>query len=780
MLGTMVGKYRITAELGQGATGIVYEAYHDELDKRVVIKMLRSRLSANKRILQRFADEAKAAASIHHPGIVDVIDVDRHHDGRSYIVMEYLAGETLARRLRRVGQLSQSTAVSFARQAASALAAAHEKGIVHRDLKPDNIFLVSGSEVAGGERIVLLDFGNAKLMERGRALTSDGALLGTPPYMSPEQCRGAKHVDHRTDLYSLGVILFEMLSGRQPFSELTRADYISAHLYKRPPQVTLYNADVAPELADILSRLLDKDRARRVQSAGELTALLSRIEPGGDSRLGGRGDVEENRDESAETRGMGRFRDRLDRAMRPAPSATPLDEEPTRVRASDGMPAVVAPATKSALPVVPRSIQAPSPSRPYDVPPATINGSDSRPAAQVAAQSKPPPPPEHQASRPEVPAENATRSSYRAEQPLHRSGGRRQPHQVSRSRAQARPRRTPPRRESKRSSWLSLFFAVVVVAAVATFASFFAWPGAAHRNETSAANQTVTDAGDSAVATEQAVSRRSVPLTAGTLGVVHVALAGLAPMQFIGLPGGEFAMGSPTGEKGRVSDERLHLVRVAGFAIAEHEVTQRQWRAVMNRDPSDCDAGCGDDLPVQNVSWRAAVEFLNRLSKRDSVAPCYAEKGRDVVWNRSCDGYRLPTEAEWEYACRAGSGRAYSFGDDDSALGQYAWYSDNARGRVHRVASRKPNRWGLYDLHGNVLEWTWDWSAPYSGGIAVRNPSESDRATESRVLRGGSFTGGPWYLRCARRHSLRPSRHSPGTGLRAVRNHPAGAVSPPR
>src|SRR6185503_11047667 len=223
---------RIVSELGAGGMGSVFLAEHTMLGSRAAIKVLRPELSQQQHVVQRFFDEARAATRVADPGIVTVLDFGWHTNGAAYLVMEHLPGETLTRRIRRMGYLPSTQALGLLRQCAMAMAAAHARGIVHRDLKPDNIFIVPDPAVAG-ERIKVLDFGIAKLVGDGDAShggTVTGMILGTPGYMSPEQCRGAGKVDHRTDVYALGCVAFFMICGRPPFVADTPGDLIAAHL----------------------------------------------------------------------------------------------------------------------------------------------------------------------------------------------------------------------------------------------------------------------------------------------------------------------------------------------------------------------------------------------------------------------------------------------------------------------------------------------------------------------------------------------------------------------
>jgi serine/threonine protein kinase len=274
-----LGTYTVERELGRGGMGAVYTAVHSLLGRRAAVKVLLGELSRDQAAVQRFFNEARAATAIKHPSIVEIYDFGWSPDGAAYIVMELLEGESLATRLARVGRLPLDAALVVARQIATALGAAHRAGIVHRDLKPDNVFLVPDPEVVTGERVKLLDFGIAKLLTDtgGLAKTTTGAIVGTPYYMSPEQCEGSRSVDAKSDLYALGIILFQMISGRLPFEGGGLGGILGAHQFVPAPALRTVAPDAPAEVEAFVARLLSKAPAERPGSADEVAAILARL-----------------------------------------------------------------------------------------------------------------------------------------------------------------------------------------------------------------------------------------------------------------------------------------------------------------------------------------------------------------------------------------------------------------------------------------------------------------------------------------------------------------------
>jgi Protein kinase domain len=280
-VGTLVGAYRVLQKVGEGGMGGVWLVEHTVLGRRAAIKMLHPVYSARPEIVTRFFNEARAATAISDPGIVQIFDFGHHVDGAAYIVMEFLDGEPLDRRLARVGRLPVADALRLMRQVANSVGTAHARGIVHRDLKPENIFLVRDSEAAGGERAKIVDFGIAKLLGEQNIKTQTSTVIGTPTYMSPEQCRGVGQIDQRSDVYALGCVLFTLVVGRPPFDSEGAGEILAMHLREPAPAPSQRVPGIPPDVDGLVLRCMEKDPARRFSSGTELgtaiTAVLTNV-----------------------------------------------------------------------------------------------------------------------------------------------------------------------------------------------------------------------------------------------------------------------------------------------------------------------------------------------------------------------------------------------------------------------------------------------------------------------------------------------------------------------
>lgn len=272
----LLGKYRLVKKLGAGGMGAVFEAVHEQIGKHVAVKVLHQDLTQKPELVARFTREAQAAAAIGHKAIIDIYDIGNSSDGSLFLVMEFLQGQNLAQALQQAGRpLDVNHALYVACQVLSALHSAHDKGIIHRDLKPDNIFLEQTGQLYPD--VKLLDFGISKMLDEGAPedrLTRTGTIMGTPFYMAPEQARGRKELDHRVDIYAMGVILYEALLGRVPFW----ADNTFALVYEilntplTPPRVL--RPDMPEALEQIIVKALSRDANDRYQRSQEMLFAL--------------------------------------------------------------------------------------------------------------------------------------------------------------------------------------------------------------------------------------------------------------------------------------------------------------------------------------------------------------------------------------------------------------------------------------------------------------------------------------------------------------------------
>src|SRR4029079_14036555 len=274
---TLAGKYRIDARLNEGGMGTVYRGTHVLMDKTVAIKVLRPSLAADEKIVARFSREARAASRISHPNALSVTDFGEDESGQVFLVMEFLSGKTLKQAIRDDGPLSLARVVDITRQIGDALNAAHQQGVVHRDLKSDNIMLL---DTMAGDHAKVLDFGIAKINEADgnpvdTGLTAPNLVIGTPQSMSPEQCSQAGEIDSRSDIYSVGVILCEMLVGHVPFSGDSPTIVMMKHLQDPVPSVLEERSDVPPAVSRVVARAMAKLPENRYQTIHELLEDLT-------------------------------------------------------------------------------------------------------------------------------------------------------------------------------------------------------------------------------------------------------------------------------------------------------------------------------------------------------------------------------------------------------------------------------------------------------------------------------------------------------------------------
>jgi serine/threonine protein kinase len=277
---TLAGRYLVKRQIGQGGMGAVYEATHTLIGKRVAVKVLLEKYAEREGLVARLKKEAQLASSIGNEHIIDINDIGNTDDGRTFVVMEYLDGESLAECLARERELPEQRTLYIASQAASALGAAHAEGIVHRDIKPENLFLLKRKDK---DFVKVVDFGISKSLrvtggqEEAQRLTQTGMVLGTPLYMSPEQARGDEDLDHRVDIYALGVIMYEAIAGRVPFAGSNYLSVISQVLNEDPKPLRELRPDVSEELEAIIAKAMMKERTLRYDDADAMLKDITSV-----------------------------------------------------------------------------------------------------------------------------------------------------------------------------------------------------------------------------------------------------------------------------------------------------------------------------------------------------------------------------------------------------------------------------------------------------------------------------------------------------------------------
>jgi formylglycine-generating enzyme required for sulfatase activity len=639
-----IGDWELVELLGVGGFGEVWKARNPHFDGMapVALKFCLDAAARDRLLKHEAAVLNQVMRQGKHDGIVPLLHTYLGADPPC-LAYEYIDGGDLAGLIqeRRDG-LPPQQAARVIHRLAEIVGFAHrlQPAIVHRDLKPANILVKSRPD--GKVALRITDFGIGGLavqeaMTQARRGTKSGdsltaAVRGsyTPLYASPQQMRGDKP-DPRDDVYALGVIWYQLLTG-----DLTKGRPGGDAWRKR-----LADRDMTPELLALLASSYEDERADRPASAVVLA-------------------------------------EKLDALLRPLLAARQYPNvELVLGEKLDGLlrPSVIV----EALPV----------EKPRPAPP-----------------------------RPEQPRTPERVPTSPVEEPTGKKG---------------------------RVSWgcgLLLTCSLAGLGLTGAFTLMKPSPSASTMADSSLdkdgmkqARKAKADPSDAQKGGEKFVEvvKQAFKAKADNDRMIQSRKADVSNsigMKFAWCPPGTFLMGSPPSEAGRSSDETQHKVTLTkGFYLGTHEVTQNQWRAVMGNNPSIFK---GDNLPVEQVTWKECQDFCTKLGQLDGKR------------------YRLPTEAEWEYACRAGSAMAYFFGDDPKQLGDYAWYNANAERKMHEVGTRKANAWGMYDMHGNVWEWCQDWYGPYPPED-LRDPQGCNNG-DARVLRGGIWNAIPRFCRAAYRY----------------------------
>ncbi len=762
MIGKEIGGFRIISEIGRGGMGVVYRAQQLSLQREVALKTLLPRLAENRDLLERFRREAEAASRINHPNLVQIYDFGEA-EGTCYTAMELVRGEPLAQMLNRSPRLDLRTIASICRQVAEALEALHGAQIVHRDIKPSNVL------VAKDGRVKITDFGIAVLLGDGRQtrLTSTGMVMGTAEYMSPEMARG-ESVDGRSDIYSLGVLMYEALAGHPPFTAETPLGVALKHLNEPPPPVRRHRPDVPDALDSIVARCLEKAPKDRPQSAADVGKEIEQVEldlefgragtTGLTSGIGAfhfaTGELLAARETAEKEKtllqrgieALGRTVLNLPHGLREPFTREIAALAPVKLRHDEVLEQLVelrksrrdllnsAEAYRRRAEAARRdSARAFDEDRTEDV--DELVRLEKRYAEQAVDLEKEARGMDSGVARLEETFREIKPEYDRLTEHLElkKAGWLR----LRAEKARAHPLRSPMMVGS-----LTLLVLTVVIGALADWwilsrepVSFMPAPEPSRRpgriRVTPPPPVRIAVMGELVPEGWKGQKERIIVATRdGDVEKEIVYYINTVGMKFVKIPAGEFMMGS---ESGKEDEKPVHRVEIeTPFFMSAHEVQNLPL----------------DGQPRENVTWYEAREFCANMTAQEGVT------------------YRLPTEAEWEYACRAGSTTEYYWGDTPRL--DCAWYFDgySSPHGGNLVGTKLPNAWGLYDMSGNVQEWCSSLYRPYP---YQRNDGREESIRRvARVLRGGTARYQADRIRSASRQQSNPSQRSAYVGFRVV------------
>jgi formylglycine-generating enzyme required for sulfatase activity/tRNA A-37 threonylcarbamoyl transferase component Bud32 len=727
-----LGGYRLLRVLGHGGMGLVFEAEDVLLRRRVALKVMLPEVAKQPQARERFLREARAAATLSHDHIISIYHVGEDN-GVPFLVMPLLKGESLERRLRHEGRLPIAEVLRLGAEMAEGLAAAHARGLIHRDVKPANVWL----ETPGG-RVKLLDFGLARLGTAVDRLTRTGGVLGTPMYMAPEQTSG--QAEPGSDVFGLGVVLYELLAGQRPFDGPDLIAILGRILSSEPAPLRQLRPEVPPELAALVRRMLARTPRQRPTMA-EVSSALRALRPGPGGAIG-------VGDAAGRGGGTGGFRwwgvlPVAAALLALVLAAVPLlwPKTPPDTRRAEEPPAKEAVVQEDDRERAEKERQRLQAERQKQEEAAKLRqllaeGDSALDARRFAEARK-----AYEAALQRAPGnEAALKGLVEA-----RAGAEdEKKRQAEYERLLADGRAAMSERHYK-------------AAEVAFAAALRQKPG------------------DPAAlkALEEARDVQATPLDEIENGI---------GLKLKLIPAGKFLMGSPQTEVGRNADEgpQREVQISRPFYLGISPVTQAQYRDVMGENPSwfaltgggkDAVAGLNTDrFPVESVSWHDAVAFCDKLSGR----PPERAAGRV---------YRLPTEAEWEYACRAGTSTPFWWGDRASSLqanfdGNYPYGGAEKGPYLNRpcpVGYYKANPWGLQDMHGNVWQWCADWYGKDYYQEGVNKDPQGPENDGIRVRRGGSWYSSGRGCRAACRYSNIPGLRYLDVGFRVVCGFPPRA-----
>ena len=816
----VLGNYVILDKLGQGGMGMVLKAEHKRMKRLVAVKVISAAAMKSKDAVQRFHREVEAAAKLTHSNIVSAHDADEAK-GTHFLVMEYVEGDDLYALVKKGGPLSVNAAIDAILQAARGLEYAHKRGVIHRDIKPANLLLNREGVIK------ILDMGLARIESNALGpqqaeLTNTGAIMGTIDYMSPEQAEDTKHADARSDIYSLGCSLYYLLAGHAVYAADTMMKKLLAHRDAPLPSLRspvalrqegrtgdaqsafVSQSDTATlaELDSVFHKMIAKKASDRYQSMTAVVAALEQCRAGNSTTV------------AQSTDGDGGSSNELQRFLREM-----TDDDPDATFVEPMAKETLNSATGAAKtdPLASRRALAPGPSASTahvrgltpSVSPAmaaqrhriatavfiglacvvlllagvifyvqtnrgTLRIEINDPQIEVAVQGT------------DIVVKDEGQEDIRlkpGEHTLHVKRGALefdtdaitlkkgetvavQIELVGRRVRAMRDKTLLGHREYPKPK--------------PTASGWHGWP---------------VNAPPPAIAPFNAEAAQKHQAAWAKFLKLPVEYTNSLGMKFILIPPGEFLMGSTPAEveaalkdvgenshwqeciKSEAPQHKVILTQPIYFGV--HEVTQGQYEKLMGNNPSKfASTGVGKDAvvgmdttshPVETVSWNDAAEFCAKLSQQEKLKPFYFRAG-ETVTPLDGTGYRLPAEAEWEFACRAGTSTKYWIGDKDEDLVQTDWFRTNSGDRPHAVGELKGNPFGLYDIHGNLKKWVQDsWEPTYYGqfqGKPAMNPNGPSSAGSRRVIRGCDFGFDASSCRASHRYAYPPSDRHGHVGFR--------------